>query len=99
MGHLVGYLHITYEDLVSMFGKPTYDTPSADNKVRWEWELNIDDNLSCISIYDWKNYDVTDPNEINEWHVGAENKEHYQILLNKIDSHRAKKEINEILQI
>lgn len=95
----VGNLDLRYSELVKLFGYPTINTPSADGKVKWEWELLIND---CpITIYDWKNYDIVNPEDVDEWHVGGHNGKAYSILLEEIERLRNKhtNEIRNILEL
>ena len=64
-------LDTTYQDLVSVFGEPTYPEPSGDNKVQKEWVFK-DSQGNVFTIYDWKTYDenITE-NKLEVWHVGS----------------------------
>src|SRR6056300_530935 len=75
---LVGYVEATYEELVYAFGEPTYDDPSADDKVSTEWNLKFYDEdwdrEVIATIYDWKDYDggkTSRSGKPYRWHVGG----------------------------
>jgi hypothetical protein len=79
---LVGYMIATYDEIVEVFGEPTYNTPSADEKVDVEWVLKIidhefDDEEHIATIYNWKDYDggaeARSGNKY-EWHIGGHRK-------------------------
>jgi hypothetical protein len=65
-----GHLNITYTQLVSILGEPTYNTPSGDNKVQKEWAVEY--KGKTFTIYDWKTYDVDyTMNELNQFNIGG----------------------------
>ena len=73
MTSLQGKFRATYQELINVFGEPTWTEPSADDKVNTEWEFN-DDEIGPITIYDWKDYDGgarSRSGESYEWHVGG----------------------------
>ena len=68
---LKGYISITYPQLVSILGEPTYPTESGDGKVQKEWVVEFEGNV--FTIYDWKTFDEDyTMNELYEFHVGGE---------------------------
>lgn len=81
--HLLDYLNdVTYDELVSILGEPTFDTPSGDGKVQKEWVVYFTypyelqgDKVYCFTIYDWKTYDeeytIT---ENRKWNIGGHSK-------------------------
>ena len=75
---LQGYMNASYEELVQVFGEPTFDTPSGDGKTDIEWLLKIHDNEfdedHVVTIYNWKDYDgglAARSNPNYEWHIGG----------------------------
>lgn len=48
---LVGW---TFNQLVKTFGKPTFDTPSGDGKVNFEWVFQRTSDGAVFTLYDWK---------------------------------------------
>ena len=67
---LKGYIYITYPQLVSILGEPTYPTESGDGKVQKEWVVEFDGDV--FTIYDWKTFDEDyTMNELDEFHVGG----------------------------
>lgn len=76
---LQGYISTSYDKLVHVFGPPTMDETSADNKVDIEWVLQIqEDNDEPITatIYNWKDYDggkIASESDVYNWHIGGNN--------------------------
>lgn len=69
---LVGYITTTRRHIESVFGAPTWDTPSPDGKVTTEWNLEFEDG-TVATIYDYKRYEEGAPalDEVYEWHIGG----------------------------
>jgi len=67
---LSGYINTTYNKLIEKLGKPTFDSPSGDNKVQVEWVIEFEGNL--YTIYDYKTYsrEYTE-NELDRFNVGS----------------------------
>lgn len=71
--HLQGYIKASYQDLIKVFGKPTYGPNSTNiDKSTCEWVLEYEDNQYC-TIYDWK-LDET-PDYVYRWHIGGFNED------------------------
>lgn len=70
---LMGYVTMSYADLVEAFGEP--NSIGDGYKVDAEWILEIDDTI--VTIYNYKtgkNYNGEDGNDvkdITDWHVGG----------------------------
>lgn len=69
---LIGYLTMTYKNIVRLFGKPMIN--NGDGKVNWIWSFQL--NNYSFTIYNWKdgydkNGNLVDPNTIKEWHIGG----------------------------
>lgn len=61
---------VTYYELFSALGQPTYNEVSADNKCQLEWVIEWQDEV--YTIYDWKTYDREYTiNELNTWSIGS----------------------------
>ena len=68
--HRVGELDGVYKkDIEKVFGPPTWDQGSADDKVQVEWTIKFPDG-TIGSIYDYKQYNV-DPDDISYWSIGG----------------------------
>lgn len=70
---LMGYVKVSYENLVKAFGKATSQRPSDDDKVRIAWNIKFADN-TVATIYDYKNYGKTVKwvkENFTEWHIGG----------------------------
>lgn len=74
MGHLVGYVDISYADLVDKLGEPTSDGDGY--KTDAEWRLDLPSGPASIYNYkDGKNYDPEDglaTEDITDWHIGGD---------------------------
>ena len=57
------------KDIEKVFGPPTWDQGSADDKVQVEWVIKFPDG-TMGSIYDYKEYQL-EPDEINYWSIGG----------------------------
>jgi hypothetical protein len=75
---LKGYIKATRAQIEEAFGAPTYETPSADDKVTTEWVIvfpseNEDDKEIIATIYDWKRYEDGKPEmgELIFWNIGG----------------------------
>ena len=77
---------IKYDDLVDIFGPPTYYNESGDGKVNFEWVIEFENEngiLETFTIYDWKvdpDYSIANTGAVSEgkeflggsrWHVGG----------------------------
>ena len=60
---------IYMDDIVRVFGPPTWDQSSQDGKVQMEWDIKFDNGVRA-SIYDYKQYGVH-PQDIDYWSVGG----------------------------
>ena len=61
---------VTYLELLSTLGRPTYNEASSDDKVQVEWVIEWQDEI--YTIYDWKTYDREYTiNELNTWSIGS----------------------------
>lgn len=74
--HLQGHIVTTRSKIESVFGVPTYDVKSFDEKVTTEWVIVFDteDEDSIVAtIYDWKRYELGKPamDETIVWNVGG----------------------------
>jgi len=76
--HLQGYVYdITYDELVKIFGKPSYQTTDSGysdsgTKVHTEWNIVFDNPYEVATIYDWKS-DIN-PAKQTDWHIGGHDK-------------------------
>jgi len=72
---LQGHVDASYNQLVEVFGKPSYKTPfSETEKITTAWDLEFPSGV-IVTIYNWKNYENygkdPEPDEEYEWHVGG----------------------------
>lgn len=63
---LMGYVDVSYGELLSVFGPPL--SGSSDGKVKAEWLIEFDDG-TVGTIYDYKS--SVAPKHNTEWHVGG----------------------------
>jgi len=64
---LSGYVKSTYDELVAVFGEPTFTDCDPREKVQCEWILCIDGVVA--TVYNWKTEVV--PLGVYDWHVGG----------------------------
>lgn len=66
---------ISYQELRDVFGPPTIDQASGDNKVQYEWIIKVvdaDNKEYQLAIYDWKTYDREyTENHLRTWSIGG----------------------------
>lgn len=61
---------VTYQDLISVLGEPSFDEPSGDDKIQVEWAFEVDGKV--VTLYDWKTYDREfTTTELDQWHIGG----------------------------
>ena len=65
-------LDATYNELVSIFGEPTFSEPSGDSKVQKEWVFMNMSTKQVFTVYDWKTFDENfTVNKLKVWNVGS----------------------------
>ena len=62
----LGYVSITYDELVQVLGQPKGG--SSDKKTTCEWHVEFEDG-SVATVYDWK-VGYT-PKDLHNWHIGG----------------------------
>lgn len=60
---------IYMDDIVRVFGPPTWNQGSADGKTQAEWDIKFDNGVRA-SIYDYKQYGVH-PQDVDYWSIGG----------------------------
>jgi hypothetical protein len=93
---LVGYVEATYEELIEVFGEPTYKEPSGDGKVTTEWNLEFEttDNTKPYvvgTIYDWKMHDdgaACRSGDVFKWNVGGFKYDALDLIEEQLAVHR-----------
>lgn len=91
MSSLQGYVKASYDEIVEVFGDPTFQCSwdlqtGGDGKVETEWEFKEDD--TWIRIYDWKQYDNGSRSRSGlayRWHIGGTSREAVTIVSNRLD--------------
>ena len=71
-------LTTTLDKLIEILGQPTYTEEDEEEKVQYEWELELvkDDNTTFpFTIYDWKEYCYIPHTRNIGWHIGGRNQE------------------------
>jgi len=66
-------IRATVNQLISVFGEPSEDSNTGEDKVNFEWEMETEDG-EVFTIYDWKEYRMIDVDEYVIWHIGAKDK-------------------------
>ena len=69
---LQGYIETTYQDIVRVFGEPSFGPNDLVDKVTCQWDLMFNDGTSGY-IYDYKEY-VQTPLGVYNWHIGRASK-------------------------
>lgn len=92
---LQDYITTSFDNLVNHFGEPTIKTDEWKTSSEWHVEIVEDDStIGAVAIYDYKQCktyagdDGLDPEYITEWHVGAKNPRHAQMVTNYINNTR-----------
>ena len=67
---LQGYLEADYQTLKAAVGEPMQ---CGGPKVKWEWCLQFEDE-EIATVYDWKNYHLSEPEQVVTWHIGGFNR-------------------------
>lgn len=56
--------------LIQIFGDPTIQENTGEDKVNFEWDLECYDG-TVFTVYDWKEYRPISLDEQIEWHIGG----------------------------
>ena len=94
--HYISSITATYDQLVEIFGKPTYTDADPYEKVNAEWTIEskvITDDAEDeddyfykgFTIYNWKTGYI--PTEEYEWHVGGHDYEAHEIASAIFENH------------
>ena len=86
MTSLQGYVKASFDELVEVFGQPTYAEPSGDGKVETEWEMV--EGETVFTIYDWKEYDNGARSRSGlayRWHIGGRSREAVDFVANRLN--------------
>jgi len=63
-------VRVSYWDLKSVLGNPTFDEPSGDDKIQKEWVVEYKGEV--FTVYDWKTYDERyTVEELDVWSIGG----------------------------
>lgn len=74
---LQGFIEKSYDELVNVFGEPSYENNNIEEKVNVSWDLEIEDYYGCInvvSIYNCKDFDggkLCKSSRKYNWHIGG----------------------------
>ena len=63
-------VYTTVEILREAFGDPTMIDEDVNEKVQYEWCLELSDGTPC-TLYDWKEYRCYEETATIEFHIGA----------------------------
>lgn len=78
--HFVGLLNADFQDLVKVFGAPTFEMYPDKCQVTWALETP----LGVATIYDWK--EPVKAQDVRVWHIGGHDQpvaEYIQDYFNK----------------
>ena len=65
-------LKCSVNDLIAIFGEPTREDNTGDDKVNFEWICETEEG-DVFTIYDWKEYET--PMGSYDWHIGGKSKQ------------------------
>lgn len=89
----VGNLNnVCYQELIDIFGQPTYPTESGDFKVQVEWAIEVYDGekFYILRIYDWKTYDRDyTMSELRTWSIGGNAEGNPYLLKSFVHAHQS----------
>ena len=83
---LQGEIHLSFQDLVDIFGQP--EDISSTGKSDVQWEIEIDGVVA--TIYNWKNGpaytgdDSIEVERIHDWNIGGHSQSAVMIVLNAV---------------
>lgn len=83
---LQGEIHLSFQDLVDIFGQP--EDISSTGKSDVQWAIEIDGVVA--TIYNWKNGpaytgdDSIEVERIHEWNIGGHSQSAVMIVLNAV---------------
>ena len=63
-------LKCSVNDLIAIFGEPTREDNTGDDKVNFEWICETEEG-DVFTVYDWKEYRPISKTETIEWHIGG----------------------------
>ena len=72
----------SFFQLTHLFGLPSIN--NCESKVNYEWELQTEGGIP-FTLYDWKYYRPLLIEEIIEWNIGTDTKEHSKIIKQELD--------------
>jgi len=79
-------LKASVNELIQIFGEPTFEDNTGEDKVNFEWDIECQDG-TVFTVYDWKEYRSIGLDEQIEWHIGG---------MSGADTEKAKREINNL---
>ena len=83
---LQGEIHLSFQDLVDIFGQP--EDISSTGKSDVQWAIEIDGVVA--TIYNWKNGpaytgdDSIEDERIHDWNIGGHSQSAVMIVLNAV---------------
>jgi len=86
---LQGEIHLSFQDLVDIFGEP--EDVSSTGKSDVEWAIEIDGVVA--TIYNWKDGpaytgdDSIEVERIQDWHIGGHSQSAVMIVLNAVKNY------------
>lgn len=81
--HLQESIHVTYDALCDIFGKPLFSDDKYD-PIQIQWIIEFSDDV-VATINDWKNY--CDPSLITHWSVRGRDKKAANYIFSIIDDY------------
>ena len=66
----LGVIKTTYDQLVDIFGEPTFTDANPHEKVNAEWTVQAKDKDNTVfTVYNWKDGFI--PTDKYDWHIGG----------------------------
>lgn len=81
---LRGTVSTTYDEIIKIFGEPTYVESDPDEKVTAEWDIEFEDGV-VATIYDYKEYTGKPPLARYDWHIGGHDTKAVHHVLEALD--------------
>ena len=83
---LQGEIHLSFQDLVDIFGQPEDVSSTGKSDIQWA----IEENGVVATIYNWKNGpaytgdDTIEVERIHDWNIGGHSQSAVMIVLNAV---------------
>ena len=84
-----GTVKTTFNELVKVFGEPTFTDASPYEKVNAEWTVEAKDkDKTVFTIYNWKDGYI--PTDEYDWHIGGYDFNAFSVATDILDNAKEK---------